>query len=85
MHTRSAMVTAALWFEPPASGPGPITNRSRWPQVPSNGGVGINAPTKDGVSNYNQLVGDYANPILQPWAAARYSPSMCFAALMFGA
>ena len=40
-------------FEPPASGPGPVTNRSR----------------RDGVSNYNQLVGDYANPILQPWAA----------------
>jgi hypothetical protein len=41
------------WFEPPASGPGPVMNRSR----------------KDGVSNYNQLVGDYTNPILQPWAA----------------
>jgi hypothetical protein len=22
------------WFEPPASGPGPVTNRSRWPQQP---------------------------------------------------
>jgi hypothetical protein len=42
------------WFEPPASGPGPVTNRSR----------------KNGVSNYDQLVGDYSNPILQPWAAA---------------
>jgi hypothetical protein len=41
-------------FEPPASGPGPVTNRSR----------------RDGVSNYNQLVGDYTNPILKPWAAA---------------
>jgi hypothetical protein len=41
------------WFEPPASGPGPVTNRSR----------------KNGVSNYDQLVGDYTNPILQPWAA----------------
>ena len=38
---------------PPASGPGPITNRSR-----------IN-----GVSNYNQLVGDYTNPILNQKAA----------------
>jgi len=38
---------------PPASGPGPVTNRSR-----------IN-----GVSNYNQLVGDYTNPILNPQAA----------------
>src|SRR6266852_4578161 len=41
-------------FEPPASGPGPVTNRSR----------------RDGVSNYNQLVGDYTNPILKPGAAA---------------
>jgi hypothetical protein len=40
---------------PPASGPGPVTNRSR---------------RKDnGVSDYSQLVGDYTNPILQPWAA----------------
>ncbi len=38
---------------PPASGPGPVTNRSR-----------IN-----GVSNYNQLVGDYTNPILNAQAA----------------
>jgi hypothetical protein len=41
-------------FEPPASGPGPVLNRSRRP---------------DGVANFQQLVGDYANPILQPWAA----------------
>ena len=41
-------------FEPPASGPGPVRNRSRRP---------------DGVANFNQLVGDYTNPILQPWAA----------------
>jgi hypothetical protein len=40
-------------FEPPASGPGPVTNRSR----------------RNGVSDYNQLVGDYTNPILKPWAA----------------
>src|SRR5882724_3615768 len=43
------------WFIPPASGPGPVTNLSR---------------TKDtGVSDYSSLVGDYKNPILQPWAA----------------
>ena len=41
------------WFEPPESGPAPVTNRSR----------------KNGVSNYDQLVGDYSNPILKPWAA----------------
>jgi hypothetical protein len=41
-------------FEPPASGPGPVTNRSRRP---------------DGTGDFQQLVGDYANPILQPHAA----------------
>jgi hypothetical protein len=40
-------------FGPPASGPGPVTNRSR----------------SNGVSNYNQLVGDYTNPILNHQAA----------------
>jgi len=43
------------WFVPPASGPGPVTNRSR--------------RQDSGVSDYGQLVGDYTNPILQPWAA----------------
>ena len=61
------------WFEPPASGPGPVTNRSRWPQRPGNdlGTVAVPPlpPGVEGVSDYDQLVGDYANPILQPWAA----------------
>src|SRR5258706_14369570 len=42
-------------FEPPASGPGPIVNRSR--------------RARDGVGNANQFVGDYASPILKPQAA----------------
>jgi hypothetical protein len=44
-------------LEPPRSGPGPVTNRSRrtGPQA--------------GVASINQLVGDYTDPILQPWAA----------------
>jgi hypothetical protein len=54
------------WFEPPASGPGPVTNLARWPQLPITEGM---AATKEGVSNYDELVGDYKNPILQPWAA----------------
>ena len=41
-------------FEPPASGPGPVRNRSR---------------RRDGVANFGQLVGDYTNPILKPHAA----------------
>jgi len=44
-------------LEPPLSGPGPVRNRAR--------GRGPQA----GASSINQLVGDYANPILQPWAA----------------
>src|SRR3954453_18470427 len=41
-------------FEPPASGPGPVVNKSR---------------RRDGVGNANQFVGDYTNPILKPHAA----------------
>jgi hypothetical protein len=43
-----------IGFDPPASGPGPITNRSRIPT---------------GQSNLNEIVGDYGNPILKPAAA----------------
>src|ERR1017187_10897126 len=43
------------WLIPPASGPGPVTNKSR--------------RQDNGESDYGQLIGDYANPILQPWAA----------------
>jgi hypothetical protein len=58
------------WFEPPASGPGPVTNRSRWPQQPRDLLANWNlAPNEKGVANYDQLVGDYTNPILKPWAA----------------
>src|SRR6185369_12305537 len=42
-------------FEPPAAGPGPVLNRSR---------------SANGRANFNQLVGDYTNPILRPEAAA---------------
>jgi hypothetical protein len=41
-------------FEPPASGPGPITNRLRGP---------------NGAGNGVRLVGDYTSPILKPLAA----------------
>ena len=60
------------WFEPPASGPGPISNLSRWEkQVPAGvaGSAGL-PPSKFGISDYDQLVGDYNSPLLQPWAAA---------------
>jgi hypothetical protein len=62
------------WFEPPASGPSPVTNKSRWPQRPGDNQAGTLALPPlplgvEGVSDYDQLVGDYTNPILQPWAA----------------
>ena len=40
-------------FDPPLSGPGPVTNRSR----------------RNGVSDFYQWVGDYTNRILKPQAA----------------
>jgi hypothetical protein len=44
----------SLGFDPPLSGPGPVVNKSRLPT---------------GESNFDQLVGDYTNPILKPQAA----------------
>jgi hypothetical protein len=41
-------------LELPLTGPGPVRNKSREPS---------------GVGNRQLLVGDYSNPILQPWAA----------------
>jgi hypothetical protein len=55
-------------FEPPASGPGPVVNKSRRPQVNFDGR--ILPPTNNVlVSNPALLVGDYTNPILKPQAA----------------
>src|SRR5271168_4913358 len=45
-------------FEPPASGPGPVVNKSRTREGPQTGRSDIRA-----------LVGDYTNPILKPQAA----------------
>ena len=45
-------------LELPLSGPGPVRNRSRESTGP-----------QAGVGDRRQLVGDYTNPILQPWAA----------------
>src|SRR5579864_4290947 len=40
------------WFEPPASGPGPVTNKSRWPQAPGDPASGTLAlpPLPPGVA-----------------------------------
>jgi hypothetical protein len=45
-------------LEQPLSGPGPVRNRSR-----------LRTGSQAGVGDRYQLVGDYTNPILQPWAA----------------
>jgi len=45
-------------FEPPATGPGPVVNKSRFRDGPNKG-----------TSDFREFVGDYANPILQPHAA----------------
>ena len=45
-------------LEPPLSGPGPVRNRSR-----------VRTGQQAGVGDGRQLVGDYTNPILKPWAA----------------
>src|SRR5215468_1347584 len=52
----SGIWTHLTWpaFEPPLAGPGPVMNRV----------------LRKGVGDVYQLVGDYTNPILQPWAAA---------------
>ena len=57
-------------FEPPLSGPGPIVNKSRRPQIV--GADGRPVPPTNGVlvSNFRELVGDYGNPVLKPNAAA---------------
>jgi hypothetical protein len=49
------------WFEPPASGPGPITNLSRWPEQRPQGedGSAASQASKVGISNYGQSVENY--------------------------
>jgi hypothetical protein len=56
-------------LEPPASGPGPVVNRSRTRQLFSADGRLLPAGNAPLVSNTLQLVGDYTNPILKPQAA----------------
>ena len=56
-------------FEPPASGPGPVVNKSRRSQGADAEGRILPAANGVLVSNPAQLVGDYTNPILKPQAA----------------
>jgi hypothetical protein len=56
-------------FEPPTSGPGPVRNTARRPQIL--GADGRILPPGSGilVGNPAMLIGDYTNPILKPHAA----------------
>jgi hypothetical protein len=56
-------------FEPPASGPGPVVNKSRTRQVVDGDGRPATATNGALVSSIYQFVGDYSNPILKPEAA----------------
>ncbi len=62
-------------FEPLPSGPTSLVNRSRRSIAQLLRDLAVDwlgpgePPSKDGVSNLLELVGDYTNPILQPWAA----------------
>jgi hypothetical protein len=62
-------------FEPLPSGPTSLVNRSRRSIAQLLRDLAVDwsgpgePPSKDSVSNLLELVGDYSNPILQPWAA----------------
>ena len=56
-------------IEAPLSGPGPVVNKSRRRQTVDIDGRRLPPANAPLVSSAIQLVGDYANPILQPWAA----------------
>jgi hypothetical protein len=56
-------------IEPPLSGPGPVVNKSRRRQAVDIDGRRLPPASAPLVSSAIQLVGDYANPILQPAAA----------------
>jgi hypothetical protein len=61
-------------FEPLPSGPTSLVNRSRRSIAQLLRDLdlvwrGPGEPPSEDVSNLNELVGDYTNPILQPWAA----------------
>jgi hypothetical protein len=56
-------------FEPPTSGPGPVVNMMRRPQVTAADGRILPPGNSVLVSNPALLVGDVTNPILKPHAA----------------
>ena len=60
-----------LGIEPPLSGPGPVTNTARRRQLFDVDGRPLSAAKAPLVSSAARHVGDYANPVLKPGAAAQ--------------
>ena len=58
-------------LEPPASGPGPVLNKSRRRQSVDDNGRPYGAATAPLVGNNAEFVGDYSSPILKPQSAER--------------
>ena len=56
-------------FSPPASGPGPVLNKARQRAAVDIFGRPLSVTNAPIVSAGGRRVGDYTNPILQPWAA----------------
>ena len=56
-------------FSPPASGPGPVLNKARQRAAVDIYGQDLSVTNAPIVSAGGRRVGDYTNPILQPWAA----------------
>ena len=56
-------------FSPPASGPGPVLNKARQRAAVDIYGQPLSVTNAPIVSAGGRRVGDYTNPILQPWAA----------------
>ena len=56
-------------FSPPASGPGPVLNKARQRAAIDIFGQPLSVTNAPIVNAGGRRVGDYTNPILQPWAA----------------
>src|SRR4051812_31723009 len=54
---------SGIWWHPSLPGPEPLASGPT-------GLKNLTRRTSDGASDYNELVGDYSNPILKPQAAA---------------
>src|ERR1700730_16344596 len=72
--SRIWMHPAFPWFEPPASGPGPVTNKSRWPQQPGDASGSVALARVPSAAEVVKKFGEmslagivYGNPSNQCW------------------